>query len=230
VYQKTADGEHILYSGDHYFYDNQEDIVFIDRDKVEIIPTPDLPTPSGGYYFGFERVGNVPVECIFKPTDPDLPSDKFIGYVDSSGDKINTILGSADLKVKDYAFGGTLHLYGNVGEYYGKQLINGVDMSQIPIKYFRIKYNYEHPETLEKINDKYISNTFMNTKKIVGGTSTEFMGPIHKHPNTGVKIPPTFVYPNPYETDTDKDWKYRGLIYVLELHIQYQFLRLLKET
>ena len=215
VYQKTPDGEHSLYAGDHSFFDNQASTIFIDRDKVEIIPTHDPPTPSAGHYFGFERVGNIPVECIFKPTDPDLPSDEFIGYVDSSGDKLGTILGSADLKLKDYAFGGTLHLYANIGEGYGKQLIGGVDMSQIPIKYFRIKYDYENPETGEKVNNEYISNTFMNTKNIVGGISTEFMGPLHNHPGTGAPIPPTFVYPNPYETDTDKDWKYRGLIYVL---------------
>lgn len=219
VYQKTDTGDHILYTGYHYFEHNKAEDIFIDRDKVEIRPIPPDPTIGTGNYFGFERIGSIPVECVYKLGDSDLPGDDFIGYVDSSGDRPGIELGDADLKFKDYVFGSSLHLYANIGEDFGQEYDGGVGMSEVTIKYFRIKYSYENPETGETIGDTYISVPFNNTRKIVGGTTTEFMGAFTTHPDTGDPLPhPTYIYPNPYETASDKDWKYRGLILVLNTY------------
>jgi len=226
VYQKTDAGDHILYTGDHYFTHNVAEDIFIDRDKVEIVSRPPNPTPGTGRYFGFERVGNIPVEAVYKAGEVTgefgagvpVPGE-FVGYVNSQ-DKPGVVLGDADLKIKDYAFGGVLHLYANIGEDFGTPYSGGVDMSEVSIKYFRIKYSYENPETGETIADTYISAPFSNTRKTVGGTTTEFLGAFNNHPVTGVPLPhPTYVYPNPYETAVDKNWKFRGLILVLNTYI-----------
>jgi hypothetical protein len=222
VYQKTDEGEHTLYTADHHFQNNIAEDIFIDRDTVEIIPIPSLPTPGPGDYFGFERIGNVVVEAIYKEDEVtgefgsgvSIP-DEFIGYVNSV-DKPGLILSDSDLRVKDYAFGGSLHLYANIGEGFGTDLPGGVDMSDVEIKYFRIKYTYEDPETGETISDTYWSVPFNNTRKTPGGTTPEFMGPLPAHPVTGDTLTyPTYIYPNPYDTDPDRDWKYRGLVMVL---------------
>lgn len=219
VYQKTDEGDHILYTGNHTFNHNIAVDIFIDRDKVEIITKPPNPTPGTANYFGFERVGNIPVECIYKAGDPDLPSDGFIGYVDSSGDRPGITLGDADLKVKDYAFGDYLHLYANIGEEFSESYPGTVDMSNVKIKYYRIKYSYYNPETEETIGDTYLSLPFYNTRKTPTGTAAEFMGALNTHPDTSVPLTqPTYIYPNPYETAANKNWKYRGLIYVLNTY------------
>jgi hypothetical protein len=220
VYQKTDTGEHTIYTGDHYFSNNIAQDIFIDRDKTEMICTPPDPTPGTGNFFGFERVGNIPVEAIYKEGEvtgefgAGVPvPDAFVGYVNSV-DKPGVILGDADTKVKDYALFHVLHFYGNIGENFGTPYTGGVDMSDVSIKYFRIKYSYVNPETTEIIGDTYISVPFDNTRKITGGTTTESMK-VTTHPVTGDPLAiPTYIYPNPYETNADKDWKYRGLMLV----------------
>ena len=221
VYQKSDSGEHTLYTGDHTFSDNIAQDIFIDRDKTEIICTPPDPTPSTGSFFGFERVGNIPVEAIYQAGEitgefglgTPVP-DEFVGYINSV-DKPGVVLGSADLKLKDFAFFSTLHFYGNIGEDFGKAYSGGVDMSDVSIKYFRIKYSYENPETAETIGDTYISVPFCNTRKTATGTTCESMN-VTTHPVTGDPLStPTYIYANPYETDANKNWKYRGLMLVL---------------
>lgn len=225
VYQKTESGDHLLYSGEHVFHHNVAEDIFIDRDKVEIITKPPLPTPGTSNYFGFERIGNIPVEAVYKAGEVTgefgvgvpVPSE-FIGYVNSV-DKPGVVIGSADKPVKDYALGGSLHLYANLGEGFGQPLAGGVDMSDVTIKYFRIKYSYENPETGETLADSYLSVPFYNTRKVLGGTTGEFLGAYNTHPVTSAPLPdPTYIYPNPYETDPTRDWKYRGLLLVLDTH------------
>lgn len=218
VYQKTDDmGDHILYTGVHSFAHTED--IFIDRDKVEIIPILPNPTPGTGNYFGFERIGRIPVECVYKSDDSDLPGDDFIGYVDSSGDRPGILLGDDVSTFKDYAFGRSLDIYANIGDDFGQEYDGGVDMSEVTIKYFRIKYSYENPETGETIGDTYISVPYNKTRKIVDGTTTEFMGAFTTHPDTGDPLShPTYIYPNPYETASDKDWKCRGLVLVLNTY------------
>jgi len=217
VYQETDTGEHILYNGKHTFSDNIAEDIFIDREKTEIICIPPKPTVEGGNFFGFERVGNIPVEAIYQAdeitgefgTSVPVP-DEFVGYANSV-DKPHVTLGSADLKLKDFAFYSTLYFYGNLGEKFGKVYNNGIDMSKVKIKYFRLKYSYINPETGETIDNEYISVPFNNTRKTTTGTTTENM-----KVNTSATLNiPTYTYPNPYETDSDKNWKYRGLMLVL---------------
>lgn len=221
VYQKTDTGEHSIYTGDHYFSNNIATDIFIDRDQVEIICPPPDPTPGTGSFFGFERVGNIPVEAVYKAGEVTgefglgVPvPDAFIGYVNSV-DKPGVILGEADLDVKDFAFFSVLHFYGNIGENFGTPYSGGVDMSEVSIKYFRIKYSYLNPETAETIADTYISVPFNNTRKTTTGTTTENMR-ITTHPVSGDPLANSaYIYPNPYETAADKNWKYRGLMLVL---------------
>jgi hypothetical protein len=222
VYQETGEGDHIIYSGEHTFFNNVAEDIFIDRDQVEIIARPPEPTAGPSNYFGFERIGNVPVEAVYYDGEVTgefganvaVPTE-FVGYANSV-DKPGVTTGSADLKVKDYAFGGKLHFYANLGESFGQSLPGGVDMSDVTVKYFRLKYSYFNPETLETIADTYISIPFNNTRSVVGGTTTEFMGAHHTHPTLGTSLPhPTYQYPNPYETDANRNWKYRGLLLVL---------------
>ena len=221
VYQKSDAGEHTLYTGDHYFSNNIAQDIFIDRDEVEIICPPPDPTPGTGNFFGFERVGNIPVEAVYWAGEvtgefgAGVPvPDAFVGYVNSV-DKPGVILGSADLLVKDFAFCGTLHFYCNIGEDFGTPYSGGVDMSDVSIKYFRIKYSYVNPaDPADTIGDTYIAVPFNNTRKITSGTTSESMK-VTTHPVTGDPLTvPTYIYPNPYETDADKDWKYRGLMLV----------------
>jgi hypothetical protein len=227
VYQKTDAGDHIVYTGPHVFDNNIAEDIFIDRDKVEIIAIPPDPTPGTGNFFGFERIGNIPVEAVYRAGEitgefgvgTPVPSE-FVGYVNSV-DKPGVVLGDADRRVKDYAFGDILHLYANIGEDFGTPYPGGVDMSDVSIKYFRIKYSYENPETGETIADTDISVKFHNTRRVPGGTTTEFMGAFTDW--KGHSLPhPTYVYPNPYETASNKNWKYRGLILKLDTN---RFLR-----
>ena len=221
VYQETDTGEHILYSGKHTFSDNIAEDIFIDREKTEIICIPPKPTVEGGNFFGFERVGNIPVEAIYQAGEitgefgAGVPvPDEFIGYANSV-DKPHVTLGSADLKLKDFAFYSTLHFYGNLGENFGVEYEEGIDMSDVDIKYFRLKCSYLNPETGETLDDEYVSVPFNNTRKTATGTTAENMR-VTTHPvsNDALTIP-TYIYPNPYETDVDKNWRYRGLMLVL---------------
>lgn len=222
VYQKTDTGEHSLYTGSHWFTHNISEDIFIDRDATEIICTPPDPTPGTGSFFGFERVGNLPVEAIYKAGEvtgefgPGVPvPSSFTGYANSI-DKPGFVAGSADLLVKDFVFWQTIHFYANIGEDFGKPLAGGVDMSDVTVKYFRLKYTYENPETSETISDTYISVPFNNSRRTATGTATDFMGAYLTHPVTGDPLPhPTYIYPNPYDTHADRDWKYRGLVMVL---------------
>jgi len=221
VYQETDTGEHSLYKGEHYFTDKIAEDIFIDRDKTQIICVPPTPTPEVSNFFGFERVGNIPVEAIYKEsevtgefgTSTPVP-EAFVGYVNSV-DKPHVSLGSADLELKDFAFYSTLHFYGNIGESFGMEYEDGVDMSEVSIKYFRIKYNYLNPQTNETIDNEYLSVPFNNTRKSSTGTVAENMKVSH-HPVSNEPLTiPTYIYPNPYETDVEKNWKYRGLMFVL---------------
>ncbi len=140
VYQKTDTGEHTIYTGDHTFLHNIAQDIFIDRDETEIICTPPAPTPGTANFFGFERVGNIPVEAIYQEGEvtgefgAGIPvPDAFVGYVNSV-DKPGIILGDADKKLKDYAFFNVLHFYGNIGEDFGTPYSGGVDMSDVSIK------------------------------------------------------------------------------------------------
>ncbi|UCD17315.1 MAG: hypothetical protein JSV44_12830 [Candidatus Zixiibacteriota bacterium] len=225
VYQKTDAGDHILYTGEHQFNNNVAEYIFIDRDEVEIISRPPDPTAGVGNYFGFERIGNLVVEAIYRSGEitgefgagVPVPA-KFIGYANSQ-DKPGVVTGSADIKVKDYALGGVLHLYANLGESFGKPYAGGIDMSEVTVKYFRVKYSYANPETDETIGETYLSTPFLNTRNVTGGTAAEFMGAHNTHPDTSAPLPhPTYVYPNPFDTDPDRDWKYRGLLLVLNTY------------
>ena len=218
VYQKIGNLEYTLYQDVHDFTHNVAELIFIDREQVQIIPSPPDPTPGVGNTFSFERIGNIPIECIFKAGDPDLPGTDFIGYVDSSGDRPGIVLGDADTKVKDYAFCGELHLYANLGEGFGTPYSGGVDMSDVSVKYFRIKRSYTDPLSATAI-ETWMDIPFHNTRKLAaGGTASDFMGPFTIHPVTSAVVDPFYIYPNPYDTDPDKNWKYRGLVLVLNTY------------
>lgn len=215
VYQKIGSQEYTLYQGVHDFEDNIAKLIFIDREETYIIPPLPDPTPAVETTFRFDRIGNIPAECIFKEGDPDLPGVEFIGYVDSSGARPGIELGAADLKVKDYAFGGVVYLFANLGEGFGTPYAGGVDMSQVTVKYFRIRCSYIDPVS-ESTIVTWLDTPFNNTRRIAaGGTTAEFMGPFTTHPVSGATVDPFYVYPNPYDTDPNKDWKYRGLVMVL---------------
>ena len=216
IYQKTDQGDHSLYKNSRQFVDNVPQFIYLDRGKTEIIHRPPEPTLAQGSFFGFDRIGNIPTACIYeqKPaTKPPPPSNDFIGYVDSiPGDIPNVQLGDADFKVKDYAFGGTLHFYVNLGENFGNKIgTTIIDMEKIPIKYFRILYSYQDKNGQKQ--SEYINSIFDNTRKIQNGTATERMGPFTTPPNNpNVTVAPYYIFPNPYEIDPDKNWLYRGMV------------------
>jgi len=197
IYQKMGGITNIIYSGDLTFENNFPKYVCIDRDTANII---EIPVPDGagaGRSFGFSRVGYTPIEYINQVT----------GFVDSSGAPTDSTIP----KFKDFAFGGELHLYGNIGE----DLLIGGESGGCQVKYFRIKYKH-----LDTGNEGYIHAPFSNAREPRAGEGEalicESMGPL---PLSETKdIIGVYRYANPYETaalypGTDiNDWQSKGLL------------------
>jgi len=205
VYQKIGSITNVLYNATHVFQSNLPQYFCIDRDDVEIIEIPEPEGAGSGNSFGFTRVGNIPIDYVIQnETSP------FGGYADSS-----LATDSATHKVDDYAFGGELHLYANIGE----DLLLDPVTGDCKIKYIRVKYHH-----LDTVTEGYIQSSFGNAREPRAGEGiglvTEAMGPLPTSETGGMVG--VYKYANPYETAAlyptkpeINDWVYKGLLLVL---------------